>query len=166
MNTTIIMELERKMREENSKITIGDTSETTVLKLLEGEDKPLENVLISLFNLAKVNQYKIERLENNLELLASRVHNTIEDFTEEEIEQIQFALENLDIEMLADVNFDKDRLHDSLYCDVVPETEEDYDKLFKIQKDLVNKIKYPSQKMHKTFNGLVAEAIKSIKGVN
>ncbi len=54
MNKTIIKDLEKRLREEDEKITIGDAEETTILKMFDKEDMALENILISLYNMAKL----------------------------------------------------------------------------------------------------------------
>ncbi|MBN3411215.1 hypothetical protein [Clostridium botulinum] len=154
MKKTIIKDLEKRLREEDSQITIGDTEETTILKMFDKEDMSLENVLISLYNMAKVNQYKIKNLEDNLSLLAERIYKTDEDFTEQEKEEITEALDCLEPKQLENIDKHKDYLLDGLYCDM-----EDFDEMYKKQKELMNKIKYPTPKMNKTFVELVNDKI-------
>ncbi|MBN3397103.1 hypothetical protein CF074_05255 [Clostridium botulinum] len=154
MEKTIIKDLEKRLREEDEKITIGDTEETTILKMFDKEDMSLENVLISLYNMAKVNQYKIKNLEDNLNLLAERVYKTDEDFTEEEKEEIVEALGGLESEQLENIDKHKDYLQDDLYCGM-----ENIDEMCKKQKELMSKIKYPTPKMNKTFMELIKDRI-------
>lgn len=47
--------------------------------MFDKEDMALENILISLYNMAKVNQYKMRNLEDNLSLLSERIYKTDED---------------------------------------------------------------------------------------
>ncbi|AJD27530.1 hypothetical protein G8E05_10735 [Clostridium botulinum] len=154
MNKTIIKDLEKRLREEDEKITIGDAEETTILKMFDKEDMALENILISLYNMAKVNQYKMRNLEDNLSLLSERIYKTDEDFTEQEKEEIAGALGSLESEQLENIDKHKDYLLDGLYCDM-----EDFDEMYKKQKELMNKIKYPTPKMNKTFMELIKDRI-------
>ncbi|MBW9170753.1 hypothetical protein K2F43_05975 [Clostridium estertheticum] len=157
MKNNIIIELEKRLLEE-TKVTIEDTSETTILKTIKQEDMSLENILISLYNLAKINQYKIKSLESNLNLLASRVYKTNEDFTENEKYEISEALGSFDLEELTN-NFDKELLQDMLY---MGEDEKNYDEEYRLQKELMNKINYPTPTMYETFNKLVTEQIENM----
>ena len=152
MNKEILKELEEELLKEDRQITIGDTSKTTILKAFKEEDKPLENILITLYNMAKINQYKIAELEDNLNLLASRVYKMNEDFTKEEKEEISEALNSLELKQLKDIENCKDYLYDSLYCD-----EENLYKAENLRKELMNKIKYPTPSMNQTFKDLVAK---------
>ncbi|MBY6878120.1 hypothetical protein [Clostridium botulinum] len=154
MNKTIIKDLEKRLREEDEKITIGDAEETTILKMFDKEDMALENILISLYNMVKVNQYKMRNLEDNLSLLSERIYKTDEDFTEQEKEEIARALGSLESEQLENIDKHKDYLLDGLYCDM-----EDFDEMYKKQKELMNKIKYPTPKMNKTFMELIKDRI-------
>lgn len=156
MYNQIIMDLEKRLKEENSIVTMGDTHETTLLKLHDREDTSLENILIATYNTVKINTHKIKNLETNLDLLASRVYDGETDFTEEEKAEIEESLSVIgDIEELSKHNFFKDCLEDNLYC-----IEEDINIMFSKQKELMNKIKYPTKKMNDTFNNLVSAAIE------
>ncbi|MCB2354473.1 hypothetical protein [Clostridium estertheticum] len=158
MNKLIIKELEKTLKEEYSKTTIRDAAVTEMLCTFDREDMPLENILICIYDMGKINQTKIKRLETNLDTLALRVYNTSDNFTKEEEEQIEFALRMLEIDQLKDIDKYKDCLHDSLYEDDTVEL--DYDKFDKHKKELMNKIKYPTQKMALTFSKLcLAELI-------
>ena len=161
MNNQLIKELERVFRTEIGEITIGDAGATKQLKLSEREDASLENILIAVHNLIKVNQVQIKRLENNLDALAPRIYNASDDFSKTEQKEIEFALEGLELEQLEDINNFKDHLHDSLYCGM-----KKFDVMIKKQDELMGKIKYPTQRMHTTFNELVAKTIPIIARLN
>lgn len=152
-----IKDLEKILKKEEDHITIGDTVETTILEVFKKEDMSLENVLISLCNISKINQYKIKNLETNLDLLASRIYKTNEDFTDTEKEEIASALEVLELKQLQNIENFKDYLMDGLYC-----TKEDFNTMYKLQKQLMNKIKYPTPKMNKTFIELVSRRIEEM----
>jgi len=156
MKTNIIKDLEKRLLMEHSNITLGDTSETTLLNLHIDECTSTESILISLYNMAKINQCKIKKIETNLDLLASRVYKTDEDFAEDEKYEIREALVTFELEELAN-NFNKERLHDMLYADI-----EDFDLMHEKQKELMNKIKYPTLAMYETFNKLVTEQIENM----
>lgn len=158
----IILSLEKILMEEYSNITIGDDSETNLLKIRNEKDMYLENVIICLYNRAKINQYKVKMLETNLDLLASRVYNTEENFTQDEKDEIVGALETLKLEQLKDIENNKDYLQDMLYCDgIMEEDEEYYEECEKLSKQLMSKIKYQTPKMNKTFMELVKGEIEN-----
>ncbi|MBU3153481.1 hypothetical protein [Clostridium estertheticum] len=162
MNKIIIKDLEKTLKEEYSQTTIGDAAVTKMLGIFDRDDMPLENILICLYDMSKINQTKIKKLETNLDTLALRVYNTTDDFTKEEEEQIEFALSMLEIDQLGDIDKYKDYLRDSLYEDYtmkIVSEETDYDKIDELTNELMNKIKYPTQKMAQTFIRLVAVEI-------
>ncbi|RFM19233.1 hypothetical protein C1147_12420 [Clostridium botulinum] len=96
----------------------------------------------------------MRNLEDNLSLLSERIYKTDEDFTEQEKEEIAGALGSLESEQLENIDKHKDYLLDGLYCDM-----EDFDEMYKKQKELMNKIKYPTPKMNKTFMELIKDRI-------
>lgn len=155
MNKEILKQLEKELLKEDRQITIGDTSKTTILKAFKEEDKPLENILITLYNMAKINQYKVAELEDNLNLLASRVYKANEDFTREEKEEISEALGSLELKQLKNIDSCKDYLYESLYC-----CEENLYKAGNLRKELMNKIKYPTPPMNQTFKDMVQECVE------
>ena len=93
MKKTVIEQLEDTLKKENGEITIGDTSEATILKMFKEGDMSLENVLIGLYNMAKINEYKVKNLESHLDMLITRVYDTETDFTEEEKNEIKDVLD-------------------------------------------------------------------------
>lgn len=155
MNKEILKQLETELLKENGQITLGDTSKTTILNAFKQEDMSLENILISLYNMAKISQYKVAELENNLFLLANRVYKINEDFSKEEKLEIYETLRELEINQLKNIENHIGCLHDGLYC-----SEEDFDKAENQKEILMNKIKYPTPPMYATFKELVAEELK------
>lgn len=165
-NEKVLRELQEKVLEEQGHITIGDASKVDLLELIR-EDMPLENILIGLYNMIKINQYKIKDLETNLNLLATRIYDNETDFSKEEVETIKSALENMDIESLNNVKSNKDYITDDLYVNLeMMEQEPNYDEISKSQNDLMNKIKYPTRKMNLTFNNLVNKAMEEAIAIN
>ncbi|WP_027398372.1 hypothetical protein [Anaerovorax odorimutans] len=162
MNNRILKELEGIFNKECGRITIGDSSKTKQLEPLERQELPLENILISVYNLIKVNQTRIEELEKNLDIFAKRVFDTVEDFTEEEIEEIKENLFSMDIEELEKIqNGCKDYIYDTLFC-----TEDDFNIMKNKADILMSKILYPNAKINALFNKLVDEAIEFKKKCN
>lgn len=153
MRNEIIENLEKRLIIEDGNITIGDVRKARCMDLCEAYDAPLENILISLYNLAKINQYKIKELETNLDLLVSRIYDAEDDFIEIEVEEITDTLDALEIDDLLELDIDV--MYDVLYLD-----DNDFELREKKQDELFNKIKFPTKKMNETLKKLIAEEIE------
>lgn len=159
MEEQVIKKLEKVLRKENGKITIEDVDRIKFLKLFpEEQDLHIENILISLYNLTIRNTLKIEDLETHLNMLVNRIYDVNEDFSKEELTEIETTLNLLDDDELNDLKSNKEILYDSLYAD-------QYDSALidKKRKQLFNKIQYPTKQMHDTFERLLNNELSTRK---
>lgn len=150
MNNKIMKELEEDFTKVYGSHRIGDIDCVPQINILGGGDMHLENILILTCNLLKVNQHRLDKLENNLNLLAERIWDTAEEFTNEEIIEIKTQLSIMDTDDLKNVRSCKIYLYDYLFSD-----EGDINVMTNKADVLINKILYPNKNMYDAFNQLV-----------
>jgi hypothetical protein len=152
MNNKIIKELSLRFKEAEGNISIGDSDKCQQLGYFDTENDfmAIENMFVSIYNLLNTHDVRLEQNESDLRLLVSRVYNTDENFTTEEIEEIKSALDVMDSDDLENVKKDCDYLADNLFVD---------DDVKSIE--LMNKIKYPTKRMYDTFNELLNTAMQT-----